>query len=337
MTILPFIIVFVVALTLTELLRRYALKHSLLDVPNARSSHELPTPRGGGAAIVASFLLGLTITWYFGVVNGDLFVALIGAGSVVAVIGFLDDYRHVPRYQRLVVHFVAAIWALWWMGEVPPIQLHGSVYWPGVLIMVAAPVFLVWLLNLFNFMDGIDGLAGSEVVFVAVSGAVLTWLIGSKEIAYILLILAVTASGFLVLNWPPAKIFMGDVGSGFLGITLGILAYASILDGVSSWSWLILFGVFLVDASVTLLRRILRKARWYEAHRSHAYQWAARSWGHLHVSIAVNVINLLWLLPLAYLAHIYSQWGWAVLLTAYIPLVFLALKLGAGRAEENCS
>lgn len=335
MTVLPFVVIFVVALTLTDLLRRYALKHNLLDIPNTRSSHELPTPSRGGAAIVASFLLGLTITWYFGVVKRDLFVALMGAGSVVAIIGFLDDRSHVPRYQRLIVHFVAAIWAIWWMGKVPSIQLPDSIYWQWILTMVAAPIFLVWLLNLFNFMDGIDGLAGSEALFIAISGAVFTWLIGSKDIAYILLVLAVAVAGFLVLNWPPAKIFMGDVGSGFLGITLGILAYASSLDGVSPWTWSILFGVFLVDASVTLFGRILRRARWCEAHRSHAYQWAARSWGHLHVSIAVNVINLLWLLPLAYLAHIYSQWGWVILLTAYIPLIFLALKLGAGQAEDN--
>jgi Fuc2NAc and GlcNAc transferase len=182
---------------------------------------------------------------------------------------------------------------LYCLGGIPEFQfldfsLDAGWFGIGVVAFV-----LVWLLNLFNFMDGIDGIAASEAIFVSSAGAFFSWLMGSDNISIILLILAASTTGFLALNWPPAKIFMGDVGSNFLGLIIGVIAYASILEGASVWIWLILLAVFLVDSGVTLLRRILNGEKWHEAHCSHAYQHAAKKWGHKKVTISVILINIL--------------------------------------------
>ncbi len=327
--------VFLCAVLMTGVMRRYALARKILDVPNARSSHTVSTPRGGGAAIVITFLPGVLLVWGFGGVEKEAALAVIGAGALVAGIGFWDDHGHIPQKWRLLTHFAAACWALYWLGGALPLQWPGFSIQAGWLGLVVAAFSLVWLLNLFNFMDGIDGIAASEAIFIAGGGALMAWLAGSGGLAIMLALLAAATLGFLVWNWPPAKIFMGDVGSGFLGVVLGVLAYAGAVEGaVSLWSWLILFGVFVVDASITLLRRMLRGERWYEAHCSHAYQWAACSHGHRQVTIAVNLINLLWLLPLALYAFVKPEWGFAIFIAAYAPLMVGAVVLGAGKPEK---
>jgi Fuc2NAc and GlcNAc transferase len=195
-------------------------------------------------------------------------------------------------------------------------------------------VYLVWLLNLYNFMDGIDGIAGMEAVCVCLGGALLYTLLGRYEMALLPVLLALASAGFLFWNFPSARIFMGDAGSGYLGLLLGLFSLqAAWVAQELFWSWLILLGVFVVDASVTLLRRLFQGARVYEAHRSHAYQHAARQLGrHLPVTLAVVVINLCWLLPLSLLAARVEHGFW-VLLLAYVPLTLLAFRYRAGLGE----
>jgi len=323
---------------LTGILRRYALTSSLLDIPNKRSSHSAPTPRGGGLAIVVSFLVALLILVSIDLLDQLLMVCLLGAGVLVALIGFIDDHRHIAARWRLLVHFSAAGWILYISGGLPPLPVLGltlDLAWLGYLL---AALYLVWLLNLYNFMDGIDGIAGIEAITVCFGGIVLYWLIGSTSVMYIVpaLLLAAVA-GFLFWNFPRAKIFMGDVGSGFLGITLGALSIqAAWIMPELFWSWLILLGVFLVDATVTLVRRILRKEKFYEAHCSHAYQHAARQLNsHIRVSLSVGLINLIWLLPIAVLVALKHLDGAMGLLIAYIPLIFLAIYFKAGVSEAQ--
>ena len=326
-----YLIIFFSSLLFSEIIYRISLKKEFLDTPNERSSHSIATPRGGGLSIVMCFLIALC---FGNLSSSDIFFALIGAGILVAFVGFWDDRGHIAARWRLLSHFIAAIWVLFWLGGVPEFQflnLSINLSWFGFIIVAFT---LVWLLNLFNFMDGIDGIAASETIFVACAGAYFSWLNGLENLSYISLVLASSTMGFLILNWPPAKIFMGDVGSGFLGLMLGIIAYANILEGGSFWVWLILLAVFLVDSGVTLLRRIFNGDKWYEAHCSHAYQHAARKWGHRRVTIAIIIINLCWLLPLAYL--VYLNEGLAILLVsvAYIPLILLALKFKSGMADR---
>ena len=321
---------------LTWQLRRYALSRSMIDIPNARSSHSVPTPRGGGVAIVLSFLLALPVLAVAGFLTWPIMYAMLGAGTGVAVLGFLDDHGHIAARWRLLGHFAASVWALYWLGGFPPITLFGldlELSWLGHILAV---FYLVWVLNLYNFMDGIDGIASVEAICVCLGACLLYWLGGFDALIVAPLVLALAVAGFLFWNFPPARIFMGDAGSGFLGIILGLLSLqAAWVSSKLLWVWLILLGVFIVDATVTLIRRLLRGDKVYEAHRSHAYQFASRHYGrHLPVTLAVGVINVFWLLPLGACVVLLNLDGALALLIAYVPLVLLAFKFHAGELEK---
>lgn len=328
-------VVALLSLVLTGGLRRYALARSIIDIPNARSSHSVPTPRGGGVAIVLSFLLVLPVLSFMGLVEWAFTWAMLGAGGGIAVLGFLDDHGHIAARWRLLGHFAGAIWALFWLGGLPPLALFGFSLNLGWVGHVLAAVYLVWLLNLYNFMDGIDGIASIEALCVCLGGVLLYVLLGQPEAALAPLLLACAVLGFLFWNFPPARIFMGDAGSGFLGIMLGILSLqAAWVAPQLLWSWLILLGVFIVDATYTLMRRLVRGDKVYEAHRSHAYQFASRRFGrHLPVTLAVAAINVGWLLPVALWVGVGGLDGLLGVLIAYIPLVILAVKFKAGALE----
>ncbi|SDH17011.1 Fuc2NAc and GlcNAc transferase [Pseudomonas benzenivorans] len=329
-----------VSLFMTGALRRYALARSLMDIPNARSSHSVPTPRGGGVAIVLAFLAALPVLAIANMLPWAVMWGLLGAGAGVAVIGFLDDHGHIPARWRLLGHFAGAIWALFWLGGLPPLSLFGMSLDLGWLGHGLAAVYLVWLLNLYNFMDGIDGIASVEAICVCLGGALLYAMLGFagsvQPTAWVMpMLLAAAVAGFLYWNFPPARIFMGDAGSGFLGIALGVLSLqAAWVAPELLWSWLIMLGVFVLDATWTLMRRLLRGDKVYEAHRSHAYQYASRQFGkHLPVTLAVLGINLFWLLPIAIWVGLGGLDGLLGLLVAYLPLVVLAVKFKAGERE----
>ncbi len=331
---------FVAAFGLTAVLRRYALRRQLLDVPNGRSSHVVPTPRGGGVAIVAVVAALLPVLWLYEGVNASLVWALLGAGLAVALLGFADDHGHIAARWRLLGHFVAAIWAMCWLGGLPALTLFGMTLAPGWLSNLLGVLFLVWMLNLYNFMDGIDGLASVEAISVCLGVLVCYALAASSDGARqgdVELLLAAAVAGFCCWNFPRARIFMGDAGSGFLGIVLGILALgAAWVVPQLLWSWLILLGVFIVDATFTLLRRLLRGEAVYQAHRSHAYQAAARRFGrHVPVTVAVGLINVGWLLPWAVWVASGGVEGATALVIAYLPLLCLCIRFHAGAAEAN--
>ena len=321
------LIVFFSSFVLTNLIRRYTLKKNLIDLPNDRSLHTIPTPRGGGLSIVVTFFVAIS---FVNSLSQDIYIALVGSGVLIAVIGFWDDHGHIAARWRLLSHFVAAAWVIFWLGEVPEFQLFGFSIDAGWIGMVIVAFFLVWLLNLFNFMDGIDGIAASETIFVSCSGAYFSWVNGFESLSFLSFLLAVSTTGFLILNWFPAKIFMGDVGSSFLGLMLGVIAYVYIIEGGLIWIWLILLAIFLVDSGVTLIRRVLNGERWYEAHCSHAYQNAARKWVHKKVTVSVIIINLFWLLPLAVISQLMPDLGLWIMLLAFTPLIVVALKFKAG-------
>lgn len=315
----------------------YARDSRLNDVANARSSHVISVPRGGGIFFALIFFLGLPVLVLQGLASVSNVISLI-AGVFVALLGFRDDVVHIAVRWRLLGHFAAAIWALFWLGGLPPLTLFYFTLDLGWAGHALAAVYLVWLLNLYNFMDGIDGIASVEAICVCVGGALLYAVLGAAGSDYVApLLLAAAVAGFLFWNFPSARIFMGDAGSGFLGITLGVLSLqAAWVAPQLLWSWLILLGVFIVDATFTLSRRLLRGDKVYEAHRSHAYQFASRQFGkHVPVTLAVAIINLAWLLPIALWVGLSRLDGVSGVLLAYAPLLLLAVKFRAGELEYS--
>ncbi|WP_210200144.1 MraY family glycosyltransferase [Allosphingosinicella vermicomposti] len=328
---------FLSAAALTGKIRTYALSAGIVDEVNARASHSIPTPRGGGAAIVIVATVGfLTSTLWLGFPI-RLACGLIGGGIAVAVIGWLDDHGHVAPKIRLATHIGAASWAAIWIG---PLPLDFLPFWNSALEFWEWPVtvlFIAWMVNLYNFMDGIDGIAGSEAVSVGLGGTIFLGIAGAAVgmLAPSLLLIA-AALGFLIWNWPPAKIFMGDAGSGFLGFTLATLSViAGNVAPELAAAWIILLGIFVVDTGVTLARRMLRGERLHEAHRTHAYQRLARHYGaHLPITSATIAITWLWLFPIAFLVAITWLSPISGVFIAYFPLVAIALFAGAGNLDK---
>src|SRR5690606_2727313 len=253
----------------------YALRRQLIDQPGARRSHQEATPRGGGIAIVLVLLVALVALAAQSPARIRE-LALAGAGLVlVAGIGWIDDHRPLSATLRLCVHVLAAgllCTALWLAGGSP-------------FDLAVAFVAAVVLTNVWNFMDGINGIAASQAVLVATVYALFA---GDGPVLWLGLALAAGTAGFLPFNFPRARIFMGDVGSGALGYALAALLAVATLDADPGARILLLFPLlpFLLDASLTLLSRMVRRERWWEPHTTHAYQAWARRRGHARVTVA---------------------------------------------------
>jgi Fuc2NAc and GlcNAc transferase len=326
------------SLILVWLARQAARRSGLVDIPNARSSHTAPTPRGGGIAIVV-VALGVAIINL--ILHGDrtsrdCVTVWVGGGGLIAVTGALDDVRGLSVRPRIIAHFVAAAFLLAVCGGLPPLPVPDGQIDLGVIGWILGSAAIVWSINLFNFMDGIDGLAAAQAIFVF--GSAVSLLAYGDALAdsdLPLVAIAAASVGFLVWNIPPAKIFMGDVGSGFLGFAVAAGAVLTAGRGrISLWTWLVLNGNFLADATTTLLTRLLSGQRGYEAHRSHAYQRLARTWkSHLAVVGLYAAINLAWCLPWAVATVRFPGLGPYIAIAALVPLGLLAIAAGAGRRE----
>ena len=308
---------------------------STLDIPNERSSHLTPTPRGGGIAFVATSLVGFLLLLLNNSLDTAEILALCCAGAIVAIAGHLDDRQQISGVMvRLIFHALGAIILIVGIGFPSQISLFDQTVNAGVIGSILGVLYLVWLLNLFNFMDGTDGIAASEAIFVCVAGAILNFhVLSDINFSAPAIVLAASTFGFILYNWSPAKIFMGDVGSGYLGIAVGGLSLmAAKQQHDLLWVWIILLAVFVSDATITLIRRLLRKQKPHVAHRSHAYQHLAiRFNSHAKVSLLVLAVNIVWLLPIAFFVADKQLAGTTGVVVAYVPLIVAALVLGAGK------
>jgi UDP-N-acetylmuramyl pentapeptide phosphotransferase/UDP-N-acetylglucosamine-1-phosphate transferase len=322
-------IYFMIGLAGTWIARRYAMHHRLLDEPGERRSHAVATPRGGGISVVAALLLAFLAlaTW-----RTDRSVLLLASGSgllLVATVGWIDDHRPLSAPLRLLVHAAAA-----GILAVAVYQENGSL--TGACIVFAVALILV---NVWNFMDGIDGLAASQAVIVALGYA----LCMVDQVAFAAaLALAAATCGFLPFNFPKARIFLGDVGSGSLGFGLATLLALEVAAKPSPPSmvqfvFLVPLSAFMIDASLTLMKRIVRGERWWTAHVEHAYQrWAARSQGHVVVTTAYAIwtamgvglmLSVQWLSALAIMTSVFA---W------HLVAVFAWIRLqGRGRVSSQ--
>ncbi|MDD3619868.1 MAG: glycosyltransferase family 4 protein [Desulfobulbaceae bacterium] len=329
--------VFLVSCAGTWGLKALAPRCGLVDVPNRRSSHDQPTPRGGGLPLVLGFYLG---SGYLALRGGTAIPHLLGLGACglgIAATGLADDVYRLSPAKRIVLHFACTAAAVYFFLPVEEVFGSSGGVVPLFVVRILLVVGIVWLLNLYNFMDGIDGIAGGEAVSAALGAGFILLLKGeTADHLPLLLVLAAAALGFLVWNLPPAGIFMGDAGSGFLGFCFGILAIlTAAATGLNLWSWSILLGAFVSDATVTLVVRLMRGEKIYQAHRSHAYQILARRTGsHGRVTLWYMGANWLFLFPLAVLAAFHPGYAPLLVIFSYAPLVLLCILVGAGRTND---
>jgi len=333
------LLVFVAAMSLawwlTGRVLRYALQRELLDIPNQRSSHSTPTPRGGGLAIVIVLVITGLVASVLLPGQALILSMLTGAVLAFAMLGWLDDHRDLSARVRFLTQLLFALAVVLLLStpdhgsRIPPV--------PSLLLTVAMVLWVVWMVNLYNFMDGIDGIAAVESLVL--SAALAAWFAaaGDAGIMWMALALAGASIGFLGWNWSPARIFMGDVGSIALGAFFALVALIGWrLYDMPLVAFLVLYGVFLTDASITLLRRMLRRERWWQAHRSHYYQRAVQSgFSHARVSLAVLAIDIvLALLATALLTGMLSTTAAVAgaLVILAVPMFLIDLR---GRQAEH--
>ena len=302
----------------------------LLAIPNQRSSHVRPTPTGGGVAIVLPVLAWCALH----ALAAKLAAAILLGGSALAVLGFVDDVVQLSARIRFAVHVAAVAVVVVLVPlpafEVPPLRIEAA--W------LTLPLFgfvLLWLVNLYNFMDGIDALATAQCLTFAAGVIALG---ASGDAASVAYVLAGASAGFLIVNLPPALIFMGDVASGFVGLTLGAIALVAARESALPFvASMVLLTGFWFDATWTLCARIATRQPFAAAHRSHFYQKCARKFGHGRTTTGAIVLNLVWLTPLAFLARDVPRLTWLWLTLAALPYATGCIVLRAGMPDESTS
>ena len=276
----------VLSFAITYFIKQLAIRNKLVHIPNERSLHVVPTPNVGGLSIVLTWYLGITILFLFNEIEKDLYFALL-SGILLAIVSFADDLFNIKPYIRLFIQFSTAIVAFAFMNGLRPLIIPGFNFNYLFIVYPLAIIGMVWFINLFNFMDGVDGFASIEAIIICI---VLFIYSGDS----INLILIASIAGFLFWNWPKAKIFMGDTGStqlGFILVVLGIYFHNQFKFSILNW--IMLSSPFWFDATLTLYRRWRNEEQLTQAHRKHAYQRIVQSgFSHLKVDIYLIVINL---------------------------------------------
>jgi UDP-N-acetylmuramyl pentapeptide phosphotransferase/UDP-N-acetylglucosamine-1-phosphate transferase len=330
------VLAFAISALTSNRLTRAGARSWLLDHPNERSLHHRATPRSGGLAIALAILVGGIGVGVLTSLSGHLLWLAIGS-LVIATVSFRDDLSHVHPAVRISAHLLVALMLVSAGFEIQSVDLPG-IRWPlfSWLGVIATCLYIAWMINLYNFMDGMDGFAGGMAVFGFSTFAVLGGLAGEPVFAGLCGVIAAAAGGFLLFNIPPARIFMGDVGSSLLGFLAAGLSLWAAVDGIFPlWIAVLVFSPFIVDATFTLGRRVWRRERVWEAHSSHLYQRLVQSgWGHRKTALWEYLLMLLCCLSAVlafYLGPMHQWWlliCWAI---GYVILVVWVNRL-EGRA-----
>ena len=300
-----YIFLFFLSFILTYRVKNYAIKKSLVAEVNERSSHTVPTPHGGGIAIALTWFIGLTYLFFVDEISNSLYCALM-FGVIISVVSYLDDLYELSPKLRLLTQAGVTLGGMWALGGLHVLDFGVFSIENQVLTNLFAFFMSVWFINLYNFLDGINGYAGSEALFLSIAGFML--FSGGYFI-----VLAVAVLGFLYWNFGNAKIFMGDVGSTLLGYNVAVFTiYYANQDAANLWVWIILFGLFWFDATLTLLRRYKNGEKLSQAHKKHAYQRLTQAgWSHTKVVLyaaGVNIVLLcfVYFLPSIWMAFLLS-------------------------------
>ena len=276
---------FLLAVIGTGALVRLLAAKGIIDQPNARSSHQLAKPRGGGIAILAAIATGIAVLAIGGTAMPAGLGSVAAAALILALVSWVDDIRGLPALARLVPQIVCVAAILYHLPITGIAALSGLPYWAQNLLLGLA---WLWFINLYNFMDGIDGITGIETLVITIGIFVISRITDDlSALQGPVLIIAAAAAGFLIWNWAPAKIFMGDVGSVPLGFILGWLLL-ELADAGYLLAALILPGYYLADATVTLLSRLKRGEKIWQAHKQHAYQRAIQN-GKTHSNVTIRI------------------------------------------------
>ncbi len=321
------------AALLAQSLCRPGSKLYILDHPNSRSLHESATPRGGGLAIFVAVVISGTIAAALYGTSSDLLWLGIAA-LMIAGVSFLDDWLTINLGYRIAVHFFAAYLIIREGLALESLALPGVVWsFPEPVATAFSLLFVVWMVNLYNFMDGMDGFAAGMAVIGFGSFAIFGWLANESVFAALSLIVAAAAGGFLISNFPPARIFMGDVGSSLLGLLAAAFMLWADRDGIFPlWIGALIFSPFIVDATVTLIRRMLRRERFWEAHKLHYYQRLVQlGWGHRRTVLWEYAVMLLCALSAVGARYLDAAGQWVVI--AGWLLVYLSVMLIVHRLE----
>jgi len=330
-----FLTVFLAAVVLTYIYKTIAIRFNLVAIPNKRSSHTKPIATGGGIVIGAVYIFSfIYLLYYLEQVSAGVFQVSVGlamGGIAITIVGFIDDIFETRVLTKLIIQIILSIWIIYvFLLNIDNFVdlLSNIYYWPFILL---ALFILVWLINVFNFMDAIDGMALSGSIMIAWSAAFIILLTqGNNENSIMLFLLGIICCAFLIFNFPPASIFMGDAGSLFLGYFFGGIIVKTFLDSdINFWTWMILLAHFLTETTLSTLMRIKLTKAWYKAHRSLSYQNLARILNsHKKVTIGSILFYIIWLFPLSVLSSFYLNLGPLLFLLAIFPVVTVVIKYG---------
>ncbi|MBV1876658.1 MAG: hypothetical protein KUG79_03345 [Pseudomonadales bacterium] len=335
MLILQSVVVFLATLVALRTYLRFAFNFALLDIPNPRSSHRLITPNGGGVVVGIVSLVVI-----FACLSN---IALSFIAAAFLVLGVADDLADLNAKVKLIAHFLLLLLFVL-LGDLTSFRLDVGYFhlsFSGVWILVPV-IFAVWVVNAHNFMDGIDGLAAMESLFVFLAAAVGLYTLNYSALSAVCMMLGVSTLAFLISNFPPAKLFMGNSGSYFLGFCIAAMMLISWrFQSLLIWMWLIFYAAFMVDATLTLLGRLMVGQNCFKAHRTHLYQRLSDRYTVKAVLILLILIDLFWLLPIGIFATKGLADPFQLFVLAYSPLVglyiYAASNLNANQAVSISS
>lgn len=310
--------------------KKAALHYSIISIPNERTLHTGAIPRGGGIAIFLGWTLATFLFLWMDALALEDFIGLVVGGSFVSALGLIDDVKNLSARLKLLGQIVGSIWCIYWFGRMPPFDILGFEINLGWVGYPATGIAILWSSNLFNFMDGADGMLASCMSFIGICMGSFLVLEGDYQNAALLYSLSAASMGFLLFNWPPASMFMGDAGSIFFGLFVPMLMILTLSNNSGMfWVWIIICGYAVTDTTTTLVLRLIYVRPFLDAHRQHAYQSLAyRSQNHRRVTVTVIAIQVLWLLPVATLAYWFAAYGAIFSFLALMPVAVFSAKNG---------
>ena len=324
----------IISLIITNIIEKNFSRYSLfIDKPNNRSMHSNPVPTAGGIGMLATYILYITALHNIYDVNNNVIFFLFVSLLPIAIVCIIDDFKEINIFVRLLAQFFSALLIVYYFQISDDGNFRNYLNQEFFLIIILSIILSMWLMNLYNFMDGIDGYAVSECIFVSFSSALIIYLNNEDSILSLYLVgLGLSSIGILVRNWHPAKIFMGDTGSVSIGFFFSFFIFYSASESmISIYTWLILLSIFISDSTYTLFVRIVTKKNITQPHLTHAFHLlASNKNSQVFVTKRMIILNIFWVLPMAVLSNFYMNYNVVITFIAYVPMVVYLIKIGAG-------